>query len=192
MQRIGYSPLYVLYCNEHAIRLWHELNKKQPAFIDATDGVVYNKKKGREYLYYEICFANPTPGLTSIPVAAMLSEKHDVPQIHHFLSCFQHSEKQVYGRSNTSQPQQINTDFSMALILSVLKCYNTETLNDYLDRTWKILSGHGTNNDLKKTVLHVCLAHVMKNVKSKLKDHLSKRNLEFCMYFFGLLINAKY
>ncbi len=141
-------------------------------------------------MYYEICFQNPTPGETSIPIAAMISEKHDEPQISDFLSHPHHAEKIDFGHGNIRQPLQINIDFSMALLVSVLKVFNTESVDDYLDRSWRIFQGTASSKDLEKTPVHICLAHIMNNMKRRLKD-VSRKNLDFLLYVIGLLIQFK-
>ena len=49
---------------------------------------------------YDICFQNPIPGESLIHIAAMISEKHDGPQISDFLSPLQHAGKIASGHAN--------------------------------------------------------------------------------------------
>ena len=191
IQKIGFSPVFVYYFSENGIRLWHGLAQRQPGFLDATGSVVKkNKTSGKKFLYYELCVQNPSAGNTSIPIAAMITEQQNAPQITDFINCFQHAEKLIYGHSSVCQPIQINIDFSMALLTSVLKAVNVETLEDYLNRCWRILNGSASSVDFKKTTVHICLAHIMNNMKRKIKD-VQKKNLEYMLFFIGLLINCK-
>ncbi len=101
--------------------------------MDATGNrsIVKCKPSEKPSLYYELCYQDPQKGGSAIPLAGMISKFSKC--VTNFLSAVRHAEKYLY---DLSQPVQVNVDFSMILILSVLKCLNTgkKTLPDYLDR----------------------------------------------------------
>ncbi len=184
----GLSPLYVYFFLESSVRMWHDLCQKQVVFIDATGGLV-EKQNSKELLYYEIIFKHPIPGLAAIPVAGMITDCQTEPRIADFFLNFRHAEKSLFGHSNISQPLQINVDNSWAIILALLRCFNVETLVEYLNRCYNIVSGNANNCDFKKTIIHICLAHTMKSFKKRLLA-VYKSNFSFGMYCLSLMANA--
>jgi hypothetical protein len=184
------SPLTLHFFSESGIRIWHELCKTSVVFFDATGTVVEkSKNNSKEILYYELVFQNKLGGSSCIPVAGFLSDNQSEVAITHFLHNIQHAEKRLYGHSKKSQPKQVNVDNSMAIIVSVLKAFNLESLDDYLNRCWRITSGAADTNDFCKTVIHICLSHFMNAMKHKLLK-VYKKNFTFGMHCLGLLANC--
>ncbi len=134
IQNMSLSPIYVHFFNEVGVRLLHDIGKKKPLFLDATGSIVKNKRSEKAFLYYQLCCQNPQKGGSLIPLAGMISNCQNEPCVTNFLSAVRHAEKQLYGYASLSQLVQVNVDFSMVLITSVLKCLNTQTLANYLDR----------------------------------------------------------
>ncbi len=191
IQSIGIDPPYVHYYSETRIRIWHDLACRDVVFLDATGSLVRSVNDSKKVLYYEISFRNPAPGLTSIPVGSRLSADQSAPSVSNFLEIFRQGEKLIFGHNNTTQPLQINIDFSMVLLIPLLKCFNMGTLNEYLTKVMTILNGEANPNALlHSTVIHICLYHIMKAVKGHMK-RFPKEVIQICMFFFSLLAKSE-
>ena len=100
-------------------------------------------------------------------------------------------EKEYRGNEgNITNPRLIITDFSWAIILACMKEFCNNDLREYLDRTFRIVIGKDTENDLGRTIIHICLAHVMNmNRKEALKlfehDTDSAAKVHFTMRFLA-------
>ena len=77
----------------------------------------------------------------------------------------------------------------MAIIVSLLKCFNVNTLDEYLDRCWTIINGRAKNKNLKITIIHICLSHFMNAMERKLLK-ASRKHFSFTMHVFGLLASC--
>ena len=69
-------------------------------------------------------------------------------------------------------------------------------LDEYLNGTYRVVSGSATKEDLGKTIIHICLAHVMNMNRRDCrilfeKDVCCKSKLHFCMRFAAFLINLR-
>ena len=191
IQDIGLDPTFIHFWNKDCIILWNKLCSNNVAYLDATGSVTRKSERGARMLYYEMAMAHPKKPNMSLPVAMMVSEKQSEPYVSHFLRQFRHGEKSLKGHSGLKQPMQINTDWSWVMINSVLNIFNHDTLQEYLSRCWKILSGQGNEDDfLSKTILHVCLSHHMKLVKHKCQT-FNKPMMYFGMYFMSLLTRCQ-
>ena len=184
----GLTPLYIYFFLESSVRIWHDLCRKQVVFIDATGGLV-EKQNSKELLFYEIIFKHPIPGQAAIPIAGMITDSQTEPCIADFLLNFWQAEKSLFGHSNITRPLQFNIDNSWAIILALLRCFNVETLAEYLNRRYNIVSGNANNCDFQKTIIHICLAHTMKSFKKRLLA-VYKSNFSFGMYCLSLMANA--
>jgi hypothetical protein len=188
VQDIGSDPFFIHFYSRDSILLWANLAKEHVASMDATGKVVRpNIINGKKLLYYEISIPNPTKGGSTIPIAGVLTENQSQPMILHFLRRFQHAEKCV--KHKNVQPVMFNTDWGLAILLSLMTNYNGEDMPTYIDRCWKIVSGKGSERDMQKTVFHICLSHHMKLMK-KLCLNYFKQDFTYGMYVISLLLNA--
>jgi hypothetical protein len=125
--------------------------------------------------------------LAAYQLLACCQKAQNEQTIFHFLKTLQHCEKQICGHNNLSCLKQINVDQSMAIIVSIIKCFNDETLDGYLDRCWRLIKVDG--GDFKACIFHICLAHFMNTMKRKLLE-CHKKSFTFCMHALGLLANC--
>lgn len=191
IQKISASPCTVQYWSEEGLRLYHALAGKDVLFWDATSSVVRKGDEGKRILYYELALRHPVKGKMEIPVSAiMLTDDQSLPSIQNCIARFRHDEKKFFGHSNTSQPKLIISDESWVFIIAALKEFNTETLKEFLHRTWNIALGKEPKKPNDKTIVHLCKSHFMQKVKRFCSLHY-KRNLKFGLYFVSLLLNSK-
>ena len=110
----------------------HHLKKQRPSlYIDATGGVV-KRPSGMDgkIFYYALVLPGAGRGVSSLPVAEMLSNGHAVPDVSNFLRRWLYSV-QMFTKL---LPSKIETDFSYVFIHSLLNVINIESLDDYLFR----------------------------------------------------------
>lgn len=100
--------------------------------------------------------------------------------------------KQVFG-SKVTIPSLVMSDFSMAVITSSLKGFNSESNDAFIERGYRIVTGKGDDSDATKTIHHVCSTDMMQIIKKHAKE-LSEKNLplnsqvHIAMRFFVRLI----
>ncbi len=158
-------------------------------YLDAT-GSLISKLPGQDkkVFYYALVMKNPVQEKCAIPLAELISNDQKASEIRHFLARVFHAA--AAGRPlYTVIPKQIETDFSWAMIQSALSAINSEDCKSYLKRAWKFVQGDSTWKGY--TVLHLCAAHVIKDVaKHAVRVCADKGVRQFFLYCFGLLQTA--
>ena len=88
--------------------------------------------------------------------------------------------------------QQVETDYSWALMDSVLMSFNRETISAYLERAHIVIEIQKIHSDLHKfTVLHLCSAHIVKAVSQGFGKRMQDKGLkEYVTYCFAILLNS--
>ncbi|KAJ8017929.1 Ubiquitin carboxyl-terminal hydrolase 36 [Holothuria leucospilota] len=191
IRQISASPSYVVTFTDAGVRLFHELAKTVPLHWDATGSVAW-KHGGKEYLYYAIIFPNPTrqekgEKSSPCPIAELISTNQSEPTITNWLQLLRYREKRLYGHKNITTPCLISSDRSLPLLVSSLKVFSGETMKQYLQRSWRIVSGEASNADLNGMVIHSGLSHFMKDGKEYCRKYYKKENAWFGMSLFRLL-----
>ena len=72
-----------------------------------------------------------------------------------------HEKEYRKNKGTITNPRLLITDFSWAIILACIREFSMESLTEYLNRTYRIITGKALHEDLHKTFIHICLAHVM-------------------------------
>jgi hypothetical protein len=116
--------------NENQVRLWHGRCKNDISYLDATGTLVANHG-GKRVLYYALVIRHPVEGEPSLPVAEMVTSDQSAGNIRAFIERFRRDESRLYN-DHMSMPRQVNTDYSRAILLAVLKEFNNETMVDFL------------------------------------------------------------
>ena len=127
--------------------------------------------------YYAIVIKHPVEGKAPIPVAELITSDHTVLSLCYFMETFRRTEGLIFGFSSITYPLQFIIDHSMVLLLSILHVYNSESLQDYLERTFRIVTGSGTVKDFRKVSPHACTSHVMHSASKNCKKWQVKFNL---------------
>ncbi|XP_060780100.1 uncharacterized protein LOC132888110 isoform X2 [Neoarius graeffei] len=155
-------------------------------YLDATGGVVQKlPNQSKRVLYYALVLPGAGKDKPPLPVAELVTNSHTVPSISHWLMEFFRRMRQMTGR----RVAQMETDYSWALINSVLLACNHEDISGYLDRTFSIVIGTGKQTPF--IVLHLCSAHILKAVSQSFGRQTSDKGLkEYATYCFAFLLNC--
>jgi hypothetical protein len=177
LQEISIDPLRLICFTAGGIATYRRFASTMPLSWDATGGIVINHSK-RIY-YYELTMSNISKPGPSFPITVMLSESHCAMDIVHWMNCFRQKYKQVYGFSNPlPKPPVIHSDRALVFLIAGIQFFNNdETLNNYVERCWRIVQRTATKRDLELTVVHSCLGHFMKNVKKHASKDLKKKQV---------------
>ena len=173
IQYIHAMPFSVICFNQAAVRLYHDIARRSPIFCDATGTIVSLPKDSTNYkptlYYYALVVKHPVPQKPPIAVAELITADHTVLSISFFLQSFRRAESVLFGSANLAKPGKIIIDRSMVLLLSFLQVYNMENLHDYLNRTFRVVTGAATLKDSQKVSPHACKSHVMNSAKRECK-----------------------
>ena len=204
---IGIYPLVVHMWNESQVRLWHGRCKNDISYLDAT-GTLIADHGGKRVLYYALVIRHPVEGEPPLPVAEMVTSDQSAGNIRTFIERFRRDESRLYN-GHMSGPRQINTDYSRAILLAVLKEFNNETMVNFLARAFRIVNKRGLETDFTLTIPHVGCSHFMHIVHKKIKqlarvertireekkddyeDLVKDIWYRFNMYSMSLLVNAR-
>ncbi len=79
--------------------------------------------------------------------------------------------------------------------MACIQEFSGERLSKYLNRTYQILTGEASSNELQKIFLHICLAHVMNIIRKQAlkifrRDSESNGKVHFTLCFLGCLISS--
>ena len=132
------------------VMLYHQTVRNDILFIDATGSVVRQPRYLKKILYYACVIRHPYNLSPPVPVAEFISSNQDQFAIRRFFSMIHEKEYQKYGPSGLTNPRLIVLDFSMALIQAALQEFTNESLKQYLDRTFGIITGEATHMIWKK------------------------------------------
>ena len=89
-------------------------------------------------------------------------------QLDHFCDSARKT-KQLYL---TEEQQHIMTYYSLALILSCLSEFAKESLQQYVNKTWRIIQGKAMTEELNSTIWHIGFSHMMNLNWWNLQKHL--------------------
>ena len=96
-----------------------------------------------------------------VPVAELITNDHTVLSLCYFMETFSRAEGLLLGFYSMVKPQQLIIDRSKVQLLSIICVYNLESLQDYLEPTFQIVTRPGTAKDLGKLSQLACTSHVM-------------------------------
>lgn len=164
--------------SKQQINILIKKGQKLCAHFDATGSVDRPTQydQGKRLLYYALVVkANKI----IIPIAEMISGKHDSAKISSFLLNFRHF---CVTNCHRSWPvfNVIVTDWSFALLTSVCLAFNDMTLFMYLKICYKYVDN--IHNDLnphfgKIVILKSCCAHFIKMICNKIHKFKQKKDI---------------
>ncbi|KAA0724108.1 hypothetical protein E1301_Tti019644 [Triplophysa tibetana] len=190
IQNFTVNPFMVHMYSELGISiLVHHLRSRLPVslYLDATGGVVSKiPDQTKCVLYYALILSGKGPHTPPLPVCEMLSNDHSIPPITFWLMQFAlHLTKYTHLTIN-----KVETDYSWALIQSVMLAFNKEHIISYLNRAYECCTGKKPWDD-SKTVLHICATHVLKAVRNSIRKQTDDEGLRnFALFVFARLQNA--
>ena len=182
IQRFTISPF--------TIHLWSEEQLKLHApttslGIDATGGVVRKVPgQNKRMLHYSIVSGGEDRE-PALPLGEMMTNDHCTASISNFLLVLQRDYKKV--KNKALQPQKVESDFSWAIIHSVLLTFDHCDISAYLTGAWDYLMNGKAF--IYKTIIHICTAHMIKMMLGKLaiKD---KDKRKFFAYVIARILDS--
>ena len=188
VQEIGQNPFGLLLMSNIQVQAWKIIRKSNLVlYFDATSSVlvpVLNQK--RPFLYSIV--SHDKINRVIFPIAEFLSTAHDSLTISKYLLSIKHHLKESDFESAV---RIVVTDFSWALMVSVIHIFNGCSIMAYL--TWCLdhLFGLGIYSSSIKTIHIHCCIHTLKNVIRKSKKIKCEPKIRNCFVFcFSLLQNA--
>jgi len=198
LQTITICPLRLILFTEGGLVLWNKVGGNVPVSWDATGGIVMSR--GKRIFYYELTISNiSTPSITtknlsgpSFPVTSMLSNTHKTLDLVHWLQDFELAYRKLFGfNSQFPKPPIVHSDGALVFQQAALRFFNGDlTISTYLKRCWTIVNKTATKEDLRKTLVHSCLAHFVKNLKHQAVKHYSKQKVSSVSFIFNVYFDC--
>lgn len=164
IQRDTTFPISVSLYTERQIKYLLHLLKKEEVFLyfDATGSLVAKPIGTNKRVYYYALVLKGTDESSPLPVAEFITNEHTAVEIRLSLIDFIAKVRKVGKRK--FKIAKIETDFSLALIQSILTSFNSLETDEYLKEAWKVFDEEMTSKEFgeKYTVAHVCCAHILK------------------------------
>ncbi|KAJ8050506.1 hypothetical protein HOLleu_03735 [Holothuria leucospilota] len=120
-------------------------------------------------------------------VAELVTTNQSEPTITNWLQLIRYREKQIYGYDKVTAPCMIVSDRSLPLLIASLMVFAGESLREFMERSWRIVSGRASETDLYGLIIHSGLSHFMKDCKDNCKKYYRKEHQWFGITFFRLL-----
>ena len=181
-----------------AIGLWTEkdidmfhYNAKQYALMgDATGSIA--AKVGTKMIYCSFLLHDKTRNSEPLANIEILTDSHDELPIRHCLNQFILDEK---SHNSNTVPVLFTCDISWPILKSAILCFNNESVEEYLSRSYRISNGRASSSDLhikpSKLFLHFCLSHMMHAFSRRLGKYITGRKKRFIMYCCSILANSE-
>ncbi|CAF4240825.1 unnamed protein product [Rotaria sp. Silwood2] len=88
------------------------------------------------------------------------------------------------------RPKIVLSDRAQVFLTGALRIWNNESLKDFLNRAFRIVNGNADYEDLQKTNVHACIAHVLLDIRKTINKYIDEEYQELCMWSIALLINT--
>ena len=177
--------------DEPMIRLFHVLSTRDILYLDATGNIIERIKPYKQIYYYALTVRHSFGLASPIPVAEYITSSHTTESLRHFFLTVREKEGIVF-QGCLSKPKLLICDLSIPLYESALLEFNKETINEYLNRTFKIINGTAEDEELNLMLVHLCCAHSINSAKRKLTSIYGKdkSKIHFGLRFFGRLLSC--
>ena len=168
IQSVSLYPTVITMWTEADLRLYSDMCRMGTVFFDATGKIVRKVFEDTgPILYYSLVVSHPVSKKTPIAVAEMFSSSHSVPTLTSFMMNFRRDVmKLCQGRPAT--PAHLEIDLSWASLHSCLRGLYDESIEQYFDRCWRIVTFEARGNDIEKGIVHFCTSHLMNTVCRKM------------------------
>ena len=157
--------------------------------VDAT-GSIATKISDKEIFYF--AFLSYDRSVHTEPVAhiEILTELSTSNTLKCIPMRFLEDEQNLFNYTSHSVPLLCTTDVSWPIIKTFVGVFNNETIEQYIGRSYLIVSGKATANDLSvtkvKTFVHISLCYVMKVFARKV-NNCFKEDKNFIKFSLSLL-----
>ena len=192
VQFTSFDPLTIGLWSEKDIEMFRQMSQKHSFFVDGT-GTIATKLNGKEIFYFAFLSFNRLLRVEPVPHLEILTDRASFNTLEFVLSIFLEDVKKKYGHRSHTVPILCTTDCSFPILKSLVSAFNKESLEEYLQRSYKICCGEASVSELpsekNKTFVHISLCHLMKAICYKI-DKSFKVNKSFLKYSISLLANA--
>ena len=172
--------------NGSNVRLYHDLSKNEILRIDATGSVVRKINNFEKIFLYAITIRYPLGKTFPLPGALHITGNHttESARYHAFK---RKREKFVFKESST---RMIIVDNSRVIQTAVLLEYNGETIDQYCDRMYTLITKKQEAVETDKMFIQLCSNHLLAQMKRTL-IRLKISEKHFVMRILGRLIECK-
>ncbi len=182
--------------------MWFLIQKSNPVwFFDATGSILQNiKGQSAAFLYSIVCYDSAKHSI--LPIAEFLTTNQSVCSISEYLTRIRRYYLAYYGlitpkRDLFAFAPIIVTDFSWALINSVLEVFNRGmTIIEYIFISFDFIIKKNPIQNIQ-TYIYLCSTHFLKNfikglnqIKLKIDKKFQSKAKKILIYSFTLLQNA--
>ena len=174
--------------NESSVRLYHDLSKKEILGIEATGSVVRKINNFEKIFLYAITIQHPFGKTFPLPGALYITGNHTTESVRYFIMCLREKERSLFSKK--VQPRMIIVDNSRVLQTAVLLEYNGETIDQYCDRMYTLITEKQEAVETEKTFIQLCSNHLLAQMKRTL-IRLKISEKHFVMRILGRLIECK-
>uniref|UniRef100_A0A7M5UQC9 ubiquitinyl hydrolase 1 n=1 Tax=Clytia hemisphaerica TaxID=252671 RepID=A0A7M5UQC9_9CNID len=188
------SGISLTMTDEGLVRYYHKVAPLDVLFFDASGSFVSgvpwlkNKKnKKKRILLYALMARLPSGKCPPLPLLEYISSENNVFSIRQAFSRLREVENRIYGSGNAVSPKLIIIDYSAAMVQAVLQEFTGSTLEEYLERTYRIIHGKADKSDLEKTFIRICAYHFLQMCRRNLKPY-SESQQHFALRAIGRLI----
>ena len=192
IQFFSVQPLTVALWTQTDIERFHKMSSDHCLLVDATGSLV-TKISDKEIFYF--AFLSYDRSVQTEPVAhiEILTELSTTNTLKFILMRFLENEMNRFNYTRHSVPLLCTSDVSWPIIKTFVGIFNNESIEEYLVRSYTILSGKATDSELPvdkvKTFVHISLCHVMKAFAKK-ANKCFKGDKNFIKFSLSLLANA--
>ena len=144
----------------------HSFNRVVPSYSTlyfdakgtAIQAILWLKNENdnpKRILLYSLVIVHPCGNVPLIVLVGYITSKHNTSLIRKPFLGLKELEQKSYGSISNISPNFIVTDYSTAMIQSVIQEMIGYTLQSYLQKTYDLTQG-GNEDNITNTTLHIC------------------------------------
>lgn len=169
--------------------MWKKIQKFNPIWFFDSTGSIYHDINNQKKPYLYSLISHDPKNHQFIPVAEFVTTSHNVTNISKYLLAIK-SNLEILN--NPISPIVV-TDFSFALINSVMDIFNKFDLHKYLILCYELIVNKNIRNFFTnvKTISYICSTHFLKIIINKTKKiNTSTKVKKMLIFCFSLLQNS--
>ena len=138
-----------------------------PLVTDATSNVV-TKINSKRVFYFAFISFNREVVTSPLPSLEILTDCPDERSLTVMFSSFLNDQLKRFENGSREVPLVTICDMSWPIMKTIVRVINNESLVEYIERSYRIVSGQGLKKDISNDhvliTLHLCLSHFMKDI----------------------------
>ena len=161
-------------------------NVKQYALVADVTGSIAAKFGAKIILYYSLLLCDKTRNSESLVNTEILSDSQDELPIQHCLSQSILNVKRKCGHNSNTATMLFICDMSWPIFKSAIRCFNNESVEEYLSLSYMISKGRASSSDLhiKPSTLFLyctkkcyvfCLSHKIHTFSRQIRSYFTVR-----------------